>query len=67
MEELKQLLKECLNIDFLNATISNPKAKGGVVKVKVRPILKNGELLFQCEAHQNNQVFHENYGAEQTC
>ena len=67
MEELKQLLNECLNIDFLNATISNPKAKGGVVKVKVRPILKNGELLFQCEAHQNNQVFHENYGAEQTC
>ncbi len=67
MEELKQLLVECLNIDFLSATISNPKAKGGVTKVKVRPILKQGVLLFQCEAHQNNQVFHENYEAEKAC
>ena len=66
MEELRKLLIECLNMDFLGATISNPKAKGGVVKVKVRPILRNGSLLFQCEAHQNNQVFHENFGAEQT-
>ena len=60
MEELRMLLEQNLNIDFLTATLSNPREKEGVKKVKVRPIMKQGVLLFQCEAHQNNQVFHEN-------
>ena len=64
MQELRTLLKESLTIDFLAATLSNPKDKGAVKKVKVRPILKKDVLLFQCEEHRNNQVFHENYEAE---
>ena len=60
MEELRTLLEQSLNIDFLTATLSNPREKEGVKKVKVRPIMKQGVLLFQCESHQNNQVFHEN-------
>lgn len=64
MKEVKALLQESLNIDFLSATLSNPKDKNGVKKVKVRPILKKDVLLFQCEAHKNNQVFHDNYEAE---
>lgn len=65
MEELKTLLKESLNIDFISATLSNPKDKNGVKKVKVRPIMKKDVLLFQCEEHRNNQVFHENYEAKE--
>ena len=61
MEELKKLLSECLNIDFLSATLSNPKSKEGITKIKVRPLLKKGELIFQCELFRNNQAFHENY------
>lgn len=64
MEKVKVLLADSLNIDFLTATLSNPKDKNGIKKVKVRPILKKDTLLFQCEAHQNNQVFHENYEAK---
>ena len=60
MQEIKKLLEDSLNIDFLSATLSNPKDKNGITKVKVRPILKQGALCFQCEAHKNNQVFHEN-------
>ncbi len=63
MEELRKLLSECLNIDFLSATLSNPKKKDGITKIKVRPLLKRGELLFQCELFKNNQAFHENYEA----
>ena len=63
MEELKKLLSECLNIDFLSATLSNPKNKEGIMKMKVRPLLKKGELIFQCELFKNNQAFHENYEA----
>lgn len=66
MQDIRDILKESINIDFLSATLSNPKDKGGVQKVKVRPILKRGALLFQCEEHRNNQVFHKNLGMEQT-
>ena len=66
MQEIKKLLEDSLNIDFLSATLSNPKDKNGITKVKVRPILKQGVLVFQCEAHKNNQVFHENHEAAET-
>lgn len=65
MKEIRNILDQSLNIDFLGATLSNPKEKGGVQKVKVRPILKKDTLLFQCEEHKNNQVFHNNYEASQ--
>ena len=61
MQEIRLLLEQSLNIDFLGATLSNPKDKNGITKVKVRPILKKDVLLFQCEEHKNNQVFHRNY------
>lgn len=64
MKEIRELLAQSLNTDFITATLSNPKDKDGVKKVKVRPILKKDTLLFQCEAHKNNQVFHDNYEAE---
>ncbi len=65
MQELKHLLEESLNMEFLSATFSNPREKGGTQKVKVRPILKQEALLFQCEEYRNNQVFHQNVMAEQ--
>ncbi len=65
MQELRQLFEQSLNIDFLSATLSNPKDKAGAQKVKVRPILKQGVLLFQCEEHRNNQVFHQNVLADE--
>ena len=64
MKEVRALLEESLNIDFLSATLSNPKSKEGVTKIKVRPLLKKGNLIFQCELFKNNQAFHENYEAE---
>lgn len=60
MNELSKLLQENLNIEFISATLSNPKNKDGVQKVKVRPILKKDVLYFQFESFRNNQVFHEN-------
>lgn len=63
METLRELLKQSLNIEFLSAVLSNPREKIGMTKVKIRPIMKQEKLVFQCEAFQNNQVFHENLGA----
>ena len=61
MQEIKLLLEQNLNRDFLGAILSNPKDKDGIKKVKVRPLLKKDTLFFQCEAYKNNQVFHENH------
>ena len=65
MEEVRLLLEQSLNIDFLGATLSNPKDKNGITKVKVRPILKRDTLLFQCEEYKNNQAFHHNYEVDE--
>ena len=37
MEEIKKILEEILNIDLIGATLSNPRKKEEIVKVKVRP------------------------------
>lgn len=67
MDELRKLLQENLNIDFISATLSNPRNKDAIQKIKVRPILKKDTLLFQLESFQNNQAFHENMEVEKAC
>ena len=65
MENLKLLLQENLNQEFLAAVLSAPRDKSGVEKGKVRPLLKRGELVFQLESFCNRQAFHENLSAEE--
>ena len=65
MEEIRQLLQAVLNIDFIRAVISNPREKEGIIKVKVRPLEKKGELLFQFESFTEKQAFHRNLEKEE--
>ena len=67
MEELRKILEDSLNIEFIMAVLSSPRTKDQAQKVKVRPVLKQGTLFFQCERFQNNQAFHENKNAQETC
>lgn len=60
MEKVRKLLEEQLNIDFVGGTLSKPRKKDGTQKVKVRPVMKKGSLLFQLEAFCGNQAFHKN-------
>ena len=78
MEEIKKLLKEVLNREFIRAVISSPKEKEGtavllecgtepvqgILKIKVRPLEKRGELMFQFEAFTKTQAFHRNLNPE---
>lgn len=54
MENLRVLFEDNLNTDFISATLSSPRTKGGAVKVKVRPLLKKGTLFFQLEEFKGN-------------
>lgn len=67
MENLKTLFQDNLNTEFISATLSNPRIKGGVEKVKVRPVLKKDTLFFQFEEFKANQAFHRNLQAEDAC
>ena len=66
MHTLKSVLDKSFNIDFVAAVLSNPREKDGTVKVKIRPVMKQDRLLFQCEEYRNNQAFHLNLEAEAT-
>ena len=66
MDTLKSVLDKSFNIDFVSAVLSNPREIDGTVKVKIRPVMKQDRLLFQCEEYRNNQVFHLNLEAEAT-
>lgn len=66
MQELRERLERTINEDFVGATLSNPRNKEGITKIKIRPIKKKEQFLFQCEAFRNNQVFHENLEQEGT-
>lgn len=60
MEELLILFDTVLNRDFIRGIISNPRSKGGIVKVKIRPLELRGQLVFQFESFTAKQAFHKN-------
>ncbi len=60
MEELRAALGQCLDENLQQIIISNPKSKGGVNKVHIRPVLLQNRLMFQFAGYTEKQVFHEN-------
>ena len=67
MNELRELIQDNLNIEFVSAVLSNPRKKEGVTKVRVRPLLQKGELAFQIETFRDNQAFHRNAAPREAC
>lgn len=65
MEELKEKLSGMLSDKLYQVIISNPREKGGVQKVKIRPVLVKNELCFQETKTIGPQVFHENLSREE--
>ncbi|MDE7036515.1 MAG: SAM-dependent methyltransferase, partial [Lachnospiraceae bacterium] len=65
--ELRELLQDNLNIEFISAVLSNPRDKDKITKVRVRPLLKKEQLVFQIETFCNNQAFHRNAPSGEAC
>ncbi len=65
MEKVKKLLEETLGGQFLRMTISNPRKKGEISKIKIHPVLIKGELYYQEERLQGTQAFHKNFPYEE--
>ena len=60
-EELKKLLHETIDQGLYQIILSNARKKDGLVKVKIRPVMLKGMLMFQESIYRETKVFHENY------
>lgn len=58
-------ISENLNIDFIDMVLSNPPKGSELIKVKVRPVLLKGNLLYQVSEYRGKQIFHTNYKKEE--
>lgn len=60
MKELEQTVLGLLSDRLYQIIISSPRSGDGAFKIKIRPILIKGRLLFQETVYQGTQVFHTN-------
>lgn len=61
MDKLGELFQQMLNQDLIQITLSNTIDRERADKVKVRPILIRGELVFQETLYRGTKVFHSHY------
>ena len=59
-EELRKLLADTVNEGLYRITISNPRKKDKAFKIKIRPVMVKGEVIFQETLYEGTKVFHEN-------
>ena len=67
MDELRTVLEDNLNSEFLLAVLSNPRRADGPNKVRIRPVRHKDRHVYQFEAFCGTQVFHQNLEKEETC
>lgn len=65
MEELKQLLEECLNENLLHMVFSGVKRAEAAVKIKVRPLMVKQTLVFQAAFWDGKKEKHTNFAKEE--
>ncbi len=67
MDELRTVLEDNLNSEFLLAVLSNPRQTDGPTKVRIRPVRHKDRQVYQFEAFCGTQVFHQNLEKEEAC
>ncbi len=64
-ETLASMLDDFINEQLNQIVLSNPVEKDHLQKVKVRPMLIKGALVFQAEEFTKTQAFHKNMNSEE--
>lgn len=60
-QKIEELLQDTVGGELYQIVLSNPRNREKIGKVKIRPVMLKGSLLFQETAYVGNQVFHRNY------
>ena len=58
--QVEELLGDTLGGELYQIVMSNPRDREKIEKVKIRPVMLKGSLLFQETAYVGSQVFHRN-------
>jgi SAM-dependent methyltransferase len=62
---IERIFEETININLVQAIISNSSDKNRIIKVKLRPVMVRKELLFQASEYIGQQIFHRNYSKQE--
>lgn len=64
---VEETFHRCITGELYDAILSNPISKDGIIKLKIRPIMLQKQLLFQIEERTQKQAFHKNLSASDAC
>lgn len=64
-EQIKEIIEELFQINFIAGVISNPTKGEQATKVKIRPMLLKEQLKFQLTTYSGTQVFHKNVSKQE--
>ncbi len=67
MDELSATLREIVDDKLVQVILSNSRDRSCGDKIKMRPVLLQGKLMFQSTRYVGKQVFHENHDALGAC
>ncbi len=59
------LCKECIGEELYQIILSKAKGSKAITKVKIRPLLLKGRLMFQVSETKGTQIFHSNLNKEE--
>lgn len=65
MKELTERMRQRISCHLIHITLSNPRTKGGVKKIVIRPVKLKRKLCYQKAAYEEKKVFHENLTEEE--
>ena len=65
MEDLILKIRERISIHLIHITISNPRTKGGVKKIIIRPVQLKKGICYQQASYEDKKVFHDNMTEEE--
>lgn len=60
MQDLIKNIRERISVSLIHMTISNPKTKGGIKKIIIRPVELKNAIYYQKASYEEKKVFHEN-------
>ena len=64
-EELTSLLRDTVDDGLYQIILSNPREKDKAFKIKIRPVMLKGNILFQKTTYEGTKVFHDNLTSEE--
>ncbi len=65
MEEIRTLCEECIGENLYQIIISKAKNPESLGKVKIRPLMLKGKLMYQVSEIRGSQIFHVNLQKEE--